>query len=83
MFCGNCGAENREGQRFCTSCGTEMAAKCPNCGAPVVPGDVFCGSCGTPVGAPAPVTRLGQHEQAPAPAPSLVAERRLVSVLFV
>ncbi|MBW3595580.1 MAG: AAA family ATPase [Actinobacteria bacterium] len=79
MFCGQCGSENREGRRFCTSCGSPLDAPCPNCGAILDPTDAFCGDCGTPNPASAarstpPTDRITQVP---------VAERRLVSVLFV
>jgi class 3 adenylate cyclase/predicted ATPase len=71
--CASCGAENREGRKFCASCGSALALPCPACGAANEPGERFCGECGTALA------------EAPAP-PSVdapVAERRLVSVLFV
>jgi class 3 adenylate cyclase/tetratricopeptide (TPR) repeat protein len=84
LFCGNCGAENRDGQRFCTSCGTEMGAKCPGCGSLLIAGDVFCGSCGTPVAGPAMAPTVGAADRTrETPGPPVVFERRLVSVLFV
>src|SRR5215467_10638185 len=46
MKCSKCGADNREGQRFCTQCGSPLTAKCPRCGAATEPGERFCGDCG-------------------------------------
>src|SRR5215467_12675792 len=46
MKCSKCGADNREGQRFCTQCGSPLTAKCPRCGAATEPGEKFCGACG-------------------------------------
>ncbi|MCT8974760.1 adenylate/guanylate cyclase domain-containing protein [Microbaculum marinisediminis] len=46
MQCAACGADNKEGGRFCAACGAALAASCPACGAPVEPGDRFCGACG-------------------------------------
>ena len=78
--CGSCGRENREGLKFCISCGQPLAVelKCPSCGAPYDAG-------------PALLRRL-RHARSPrrrcrrrppaAPAEPAVAERRLVSVLF-
>ena len=43
--CPNCGADIREGDRFCRKCGFKLLF-CPNCGAPVDEEDVFCGKCG-------------------------------------
>lgn len=55
--CHNCGAEQKPGQQFCSSCGAglEMAAAarssstaCPVCGAAQAVWYQFCDSCGTP-----------------------------------
>ena len=46
MRCTKCGADNREGRRFCARCGAAMAAKCGSCGASNEPGEKFCGDCG-------------------------------------
>lgn len=72
MKCSKCGAELKEGQKFCTKCGTPVnanpqpAAKqvdsspvCPKCGTPLKPGQKFCTKCGTPVGS-APQGQPGQ-----------------------
>ena len=78
-LCGNCGAENPLGQRFCGSCGNALAAVCPSCGSTNPAGQRFCGECGTPlttaVPAPTPVA-VAPSVEAP------VSERRLVSLLF-
>src|SRR5919201_1777124 len=71
MTCSACGAENRAGRKFCSSCGAPLALACPACGAANEPDDRFCGECGAPLGGAA-----GTPAQAPE------AERRLVSVLF-
>src|SRR5215471_14958792 len=75
--CGNCGAANPVGQRFCGSCGTALAAVCSSCGATNPAGQRFCGECGSPLTetAPAPVG-------AAPPVDAAVSERRLVSLLF-
>lgn len=69
MRCPACNFENREGVRFCESCGNQLSApstvsssarpddlSCPNCGQ-VNSGDtIFCVNCGTPLHAePTPV----------------------------
>ncbi|MEA2461036.1 MAG: hypothetical protein QOH90_1213, partial [Actinomycetota bacterium] len=87
MFCGNCGAQNNEGQKFCGDCGQPLGLTCTNCGAAIETGRRFCGECGAPApGAVAP-SAIQAAPQAEAPAPlglrPPVAERRLVSVLFV
>src|ERR1051326_2738401 len=77
MLCPGCGTENLAGRKFCTECGTALAAVCGSCGAPLVGGEKFCGECGDPVvGAEAVSTPAAVAREAPA------AERRLVSVLF-
>ena len=44
--CGNCGAENLPGFKFCGSCGQKLAQGCPSCGTQLQPGFQFCGNCG-------------------------------------
>ena len=45
MNCTKCGAENREGRKFCAKCAAPLARLCPQCGASNVPGENFCGEC--------------------------------------
>ncbi len=64
MKCQNCNSELLEGAKFCTTCGTPVAAQpaggvCGKCGARLLPGAKFCTTCGAPAAA-AP-------ESAPAP----------------
>jgi len=53
--CGKCGSENKDGAKFCKSCGIPMAElavsknSCLSCSAPLVPGAKFCKKCGTTV----------------------------------
>ena len=75
MLCGRCGTSNEIECRFCTECGTALAATCPNCSASNRPGSKFCGSCGQ-VLTPTVVPAQQVEETAGA------AQRRLVSVLF-
>jgi class 3 adenylate cyclase/tetratricopeptide (TPR) repeat protein len=76
MNCPTCGTENREGARFCRECATALALACPACGAPHEAGQRFCDACGTAL--------TGASAAAPAAAaPSVAAELRVVSVLFV
>jgi len=70
MTCSACGAQNRAGRKFCSSCGAPLALACPSCGAANEPDDRFCGECG--------VTLEGTSR----PIAAAQAERRLVSVLF-
>jgi class 3 adenylate cyclase len=46
MRCSNCGQDNREGRKFCSECGSPIAANCERCGAANQPGEKFCGECG-------------------------------------
>ena len=89
MICGNCQADNRADRRFCLRCGQPLASRCPNCGASNEPDAAFCGDCGTrltvgPGVAPTASASLVFSGEAAASrsAPTPVAERRLVSVLF-
>ena len=64
MKCQNCNSELLEDAKFCTTCGTPVAAApagpvCPKCNAPMLPDARFCTTCGAPAAA-AP-------ESAPAP----------------
>jgi len=73
MTCTNCGTENKPGRKFCASCGVALSVSCPVCGAANEPTDRFCGECGTPLAPGA----AANERAAP------VAERRLVSILFM
>ena len=87
MKCSKCGADNREGQRFCTQCGSPITAKCPRCGAATEPAEKFCGSCGAVLRTfPAAASRKTGEPQiriADTPAPeTLEGERKTVTMLF-
>src|SRR5262249_48341922 len=45
-----CGADNREGRKFCAECGETLASKCPRCGATNESREKFCGECGAALG---------------------------------
>ena len=74
MLCSSCGSENREGAKFCATCGHSLALACPSCGTPYQGGDAFCVECGHAL--QGPVAGAATERAAPA------AERRLVTVLF-
>ena len=79
MICANCSATNEPGRKFCGECGTPLVIACQNCGAANTPGVKFCGECGTTlVSAAAPIVSA-----APSSSGVPVAERRVVSVLFI
>ena len=76
VTCGNCGASQGVGNRFCVECGAQLGL-CPSCGELAAPGQRFCGACGHALRVAGPVT--------PASAPQVsgpVAQRRVCSVLF-
>jgi len=74
VTCQACGTTNEPGRKFCSECGTPLAATCPMCGSANQQGAKFCGECGA---------HLGEAQPAAAPtAQTPAAERRLVSVLF-
>lgn len=76
MRCESCELENREGRKFCASCGAALPAACRECGAANQAGDRYCGGCGR---------RLADDAGAPAetrPVASPEADRRPVTVLF-
>jgi class 3 adenylate cyclase/tetratricopeptide (TPR) repeat protein len=69
VVCTSCGAENRDGAKFCVACGHTLGLACATCGSPYEAGDRFCAECGAAL------------QAAPTPAVP-VTERRVVSVLF-
>jgi class 3 adenylate cyclase/tetratricopeptide (TPR) repeat protein len=71
VICSVCNSENPARNRFCGNCGNPFAIVCASCGASNEPGTHFCGQCGTSL----------SSAQAPT-APTVTAERRLVTVLF-
>jgi class 3 adenylate cyclase/tetratricopeptide (TPR) repeat protein len=78
--CSNCGATNAATAKFCSECGTPLVRNCPNCGTVLAGAPKFCPECGTNLGIAAGDEGVAPAAQRP-PAP--VAERRLVTVLFV
>jgi len=90
MRCSKCGSDNREGRKFCTSCGASLIAACPKCGAAIQPGERFCGECGGPLPVPAaapsaPKASAVIDDSGPAPngANSVPeGERKLITALF-
>ena len=73
LSCNACGAETREGDRFCQVCGAALSQTCPSCGSEQPAAAAFCSSCGTALrddAPPPPSTTPGQEE------------RRVITVLF-
>jgi len=91
MNCSACGTANVAGRSFCRECGMPLSAGCPSCGAANEAAAKFCGSCGMRLGdgtatsAPPAGATAGApgHGAAPGPTTTAVAERRVVTVLFV
>jgi class 3 adenylate cyclase len=79
MRCGRCGAENREGRKFCGSCGLELGWNCPACGFANEAGEDFCGGCGKSRSLPQPAAPPVGPSQ---PAAETGGERRQVAILF-
>ena len=83
LTCPSCGVENDPGRKFCVECGTRLAQACAVCGTVNPAGAKFCGECGNAL-AEAPSGASAAPRVAEAPATDApIAERRLVSVLFV
>jgi len=87
MRCSKCHAENADGLKFCTQCGTAFKAKCPSCGFENVFAAKFCGECGTSFGT-RPATPVGKPDiggirvtEIPA-AENLEGERKTITALF-
>jgi class 3 adenylate cyclase len=84
MRCSKCGAENREGARFCDKCGANLSPKCLSCGAEYRPYAKFCDSCGAVLdesASPAD-TKPKQPPRTERDAERLEGERRYLSVVF-
>jgi class 3 adenylate cyclase/tetratricopeptide (TPR) repeat protein len=55
MICADCGADNRQGRKFCAHCGRPLRLVCSSCGAQNEAGEKFCGECGAGLGTPSSV----------------------------
>jgi class 3 adenylate cyclase/tetratricopeptide (TPR) repeat protein len=98
MRCPRCQHENREGARYCETCGSPLAHPCPNCGNVGRPSATYCDHCGTaltdhppaakppatPPHAPASRSATRQHlvEKILYSEAALAGERKQVTVLF-
>ncbi|MFO1122908.1 MAG: adenylate/guanylate cyclase domain-containing protein [Hyphomicrobiales bacterium] len=80
MNCSSCGTANRDGRRFCASCGAPLAVTCTACGFQNEGGARFCGGCGSNLSS-RPASETAEVVAAPAPAEG--ADRRPVSVMFI
>jgi class 3 adenylate cyclase len=85
MRCSKCGADNRDGRKFCTECGSAHAAKCPRCGAAIEPAEKFCGECGGALGTSAATGKSNEPQiriSETSPPENLEGERKTVTLLF-
>ena len=62
MQCGSCGQNNRDGAKFCDSCGGPLSSGCSSCGTELRDGAKFCDSCGTPVGGLPPTSSTSSDD---------------------
>ncbi len=86
MRCSKCASDNREGRKFCTTCGTALVASCPKCGAPIQLGESFCGECGSSLSMPltfsAPSKGQVRLSDVVPPEEVVDGERKTVTALF-
>ncbi len=94
MKCLECRVANREGVKFCESCGARMELLCPDCGAKIPLDRSFCGECGRdlrrpteplPIDYSQPQSYTPQYlaEKILTTRSSIEGERKFVTVLFV
>jgi len=85
--CAKCGAENREGRKFCAKCAAPLSRVCPRCGAQNQPDEDFCGECAAPL-TQTPGTPTKKPNEAPIRivealgAENFDGERKTVTALF-
>ena len=84
MKCSHCQHKNRDGRRFCSECGKQLAIACSDCGFGNEPEDTFCGGCGkaTEVTTEAQIVASECGEATPEHAAEPIMERRQVTILF-
>jgi len=87
MKCAKCGADNREGAKFCNECAAPIEASCPKCGTKNKPGAKFCDECGTSLGLSAVASPKNPNDSSirvidRAVAENLEGERKTVTMLF-
>jgi len=89
MRCSKCGSDNREGRRFCRSCGSKLGIMCPKCGAATEAEENFCGDRGADLLGPEPKATAippknnGSRLRDSVPAPQAAdGERKTVTALF-
>ncbi len=81
MDCPSCGTRNEAGAKFCINCGAAQSRSCDACGHENPSAANFCANCGSAL--LASTESAAARAAAPVAAAGPVAERRLVSVMFV
>jgi len=76
LRCKGCEFENREGRKFCASCGAALPTACPGCGYANEGGDRYCGGCGRLLDGDGAAPSERSRREAPE------GDRRPVTVLF-
>jgi class 3 adenylate cyclase len=76
LRCKGCEFENREGRKFCASCGSALPTACRECGYANQGGDRYCGGCGRLLAEAGVAPAVEGRSEAPE------GDRRPVTVLF-
>jgi class 3 adenylate cyclase len=76
LRCKRCEFENREGRKFCASCGSALPAACQKCGYANEGGDRYCGGCGRQLADASAASPAEGRSKPPE------GDRRPVTVLF-
>src|SRR5271165_3821576 len=76
LRCKGCEFENREGRKFCASCGSALPTPCRECGYANESGDRYCGGCGRLLAEAGVAPPVEGRSEAPE------GDRRPVTVLF-
>jgi class 3 adenylate cyclase len=91
MRCSKCGSDNREGRKFCRSCGSKLGTVCPKCSADNEADEDFCGDCGAALSATNTASATRASGRAPdiplaagrtEPPTTVDGERKTVTALF-
>jgi class 3 adenylate cyclase/tetratricopeptide (TPR) repeat protein len=61
LRCSRCGSDNREGRRFCASCGGPLILVCSACGFANETHEKFCGGCGAVLAGSPSAPRAGAY----------------------
>jgi class 3 adenylate cyclase len=89
LKCPECGHENHQDSKFCSSCGIKLRLICPSCGSEKEIGDRFCRQCGYALADHderavdnANISALDSSRAQSVEEKQFVGERRSVTVLF-